>query len=136
MSGITGNTNNKSGIIGIRTNNYLNSQTFAQTDGFVDYPHFYGFKFLGYTSAGATGVTLAVSSCGFAIGNSHDGGSYNRRGFWFWKRCNGGSSYYNTVVEMHISGVGGSQPAMAISLDSSHVVTINTGNLFVYTQSG
>jgi len=136
MSGIVGHVGGKSGVIGELTNNYLNSQTSGQTSGFTDYPYFYGFKFLGYTSSGATGVTLQSGSCGIAIGSYNDGGSWNRRGFWYWKRCNGGTSYYDTVVEMHISGVGGSTAAMAISLDSSHVVTINVGNLFVYTQSG
>ena len=92
MSGIVGHVGGKSGVIGELTNPYINVNTKSQSDlsdsGVQEKLYLAGFRFLGHTTSSGTGVTLLAGGQGFITGSFNDGASWNRRGFWFWKRCN------------------------------------------------
>ena len=138
MSGIVGHVQGKSGVIGAFTNPYINANTKSQSDfsdsGVQVKLYLAGMAFIGFSAAGSTGVTLTSGGQGIIIGGYNDGASLNSRGIWFWKRCNGVTSYYVTIVAIHTSAA--TATGMSLSLDSSHIVTTNVGGIWLYRNNG
>ena len=138
MSGILGHVGGKSGVIGQLTNPYINANTKGQSDlsdsGVRENLYLAGLAFIGFSSSSGSGVALQSGSQGIILGSYNDGGSLNSRGIWFWKRCNGGTSYYDTIVAIHTSAA--TATGMSLSLDSSHIVTTNVGGIWLYRNNG